>query len=865
MDLDGNDLTIDVDGSVRLFIKDDFYVNTNNMYVNSGGDAKNLQIYVYSDINLANSGSANYDFVAYLYAKGNIDIAANANSGTRFKGALTSEGNITISNNQDFEYDSQGLEEIGGMNCYVCYSTDDSHGFVYNAGFMFGNINVPIVNRSGFDLSNATVTQTYQSSFSMTFFGSYAVKDQDGNVVGTATKNSSTDYSMYSSDMVMSFDTTSISYDFGTVPLYDGMNYKSAYESYLFSFSFSPSDWKNNAVFLIEYDDDKNRTYRTVLEACEFEEYDYSYGQFDAWDIDKNINDRNITTKIVNKDFNLTLVSLNNENNDTLIRSETVKYYLINNEDNSSITTKTDIDFSTYVEQNISFIVGSAYKNVSVAYDVCHLSSDTDANWTIYDYLECFGGNATLKLGTIISRDNFAIRPNEFNISYSANVAYAGEGFNVEFNALDYNNTATNLYDEAKNSSFKVEMSDLNSSCEYGAFVSDDFNFSNGYVSISGYYTGIGDINISIYEISGAEFAIVDADDTADEDRFITSFESNITVYPYNINIENVSLSSQNGNYVYSISDGNLTEMNISVDVNMTIQDMFGNILIDFNSSCGFDFNSSFVYYINNRENIDTVSYSGTVDDGNNSISDLNKTVVFVKEIFSNGEGIGSYYFNIDKNISTPHKPVELNLTAVVLSSNAKVNDSLSLNQSLSIYYGRIKVTDVKTENDEVNITIYYEVYDPENKLSSFETDEENRYWKIVSTHNSIDGNVTGSYVDSATIGVNLYDTAGGEQNLSVKYSGTSKPYKTKVHLDSKSWLWTSLFEENYQAPSSANKDCLTHYCVNVTFVGGNTGWIGVSANTTNKEDRNASKRTADINVTTPKKEGKKEFIKIIW
>ena len=865
LNLNGNNINIEVTGSVRLFIKNDFYVDSNNFNVNRAGEAKNLQIYDYSNIDLANNGSANYNIVAYVYAKGNIDIKSHSNLGSGFKGALTSEGDISINNNQNFIYDGVGLDDIGAMKCYVCYSTDSSHGFVYRTGFMFGKINVPIINNSDSKISNVEVTKTHKSNFSLTFLGHYEVRDQDGNKIGNATKNSNTDYSPFPEAMSMSLDSDSILYNLGTESSYDNIHYKSAYESYLFHFSFNFRDWVNNAVYLVQYNDSKNRHYKTILEPCNFTDDSFSHGQFDAWDKDKNINDRDITTKIVNKSFILTLASLNNDNNGFLNRNEKVKYYLINNENNSSITAKNFINFHVYAKQNISFLVKSAYKNVSVAYDVCHLASDGDSNWTIHNYSDCTNSDKSLKIGTIISSDNFAIRPDKFKILYSGNKAYSGEDFNLTLNAVDATNKNTNLYNEKKDTSFKVEMKDLNSSCDYGSFVGNDFQFKNGESNITGYYTGMGDINISLHEIAGSEFAKVDEDDTPDSQRFISPSESDIEIYPYQIKINNVSLSSKNGKYVYSISDGNLSEMNISVDVNMSVLDKFGNELKDFNSTCGFDFNSSFYYVLENINNLETATYKGTIDDSNKSISDINKTIIFPKSIFVAGNGIGGYYFNIDKNISVPHKPININLLKVMLDSKAKINDDASVNQNLSVYYGRIKISDVRTKNNDVNVTAYYEVYDPDNKLTSYKADDENRYWKILSIHTNLDGKITKAYVNSDIILANIYNVHNGEQNLSVKYNGNSKPYRVKVHLNSKSWLWTSLFGEKYKAPSSTNKDCLTHYCVSVTFVGKSAGWVGVSANTNIKEETNASKRAVDINTSNVTHDHNKVFIKIIW
>ncbi len=129
----GNDLTIRVNGKVRIFL--DTYSSSdpysikwegNELHVNDGGVASNLFIFGKGDFVFPNSGLAKYFVTAFFYTKGDFKLAANSNSGDGFAGGITAEGDLFIKNNQKFRYDPEGLvaNGMGACGAFVEFKTN---------------------------------------------------------------------------------------------------------------------------------------------------------------------------------------------------------------------------------------------------------------------------------------------------------------------------------------------------------------------------------------------------------------------------------------------------------------------------------------------------------------------------------------------------------------------------------------------------------------------------------------------------------------------------------------------------------------------------------------------------------------------
>ena len=115
------------------------------------------------------------------------------------------------------------------------------------------------------------------------------------------------------------------------------------------------------------------------------------------------------------------------------------------------------------------------------------------------------------------STDDFAVRPEQFNIYVENNDTFVGKFLKVDLNVTGYKG---NLCDYNKSR-------DLDVSAE-NSFIIYDYYIRNGKaVRYSFIITKAGNTKIHIKEKIGSEYAIVDADDTADRRRLIGEGVSN--------------------------------------------------------------------------------------------------------------------------------------------------------------------------------------------------------------------------------------------------------------------------------------------------------------------------------------------------
>ncbi len=122
----GNDLTIEATGKVRIFLRGTLRWEGNELTVNKGGTASNFFVFGQSNFEFPNNGSAQWDVTAFFYTKGNFILSANSNSGEGFIGGVTAEDDLYLSNNAKFRYDPTGLNNNGMGECsaFVQFSSN---------------------------------------------------------------------------------------------------------------------------------------------------------------------------------------------------------------------------------------------------------------------------------------------------------------------------------------------------------------------------------------------------------------------------------------------------------------------------------------------------------------------------------------------------------------------------------------------------------------------------------------------------------------------------------------------------------------------------------------------------------------------
>ena len=864
----GDYLKICAKDDIRIFVKNNFELNGDNISTPCNGK---IFIYTEGDVIIGNSSGGNNNIHLYLYSKNDINIDNNNNISNIY-GALTSEGQINITGKVNFHYDTDGLDKFGLGTCDLCY---DEHYLTTKGFSMFGmsmctpmtpcEFDMPIKNTSDTQLNDVQIIETYQSGFTFapTFFNFNKMDtiDKDGNHIGNgATKKTSSNYDNFDIFNPNALSTTSITYDFGDdYPTYNpSENYYRAYKKDTMSFSFNSgdiNDWKDNVVYLAKFNKD-GKQYNINISACPYVNNEHRpSGWLDAWDdykASRGVNDRNISTKIVNQTFNITTAFI--PNSEINANYASVKYYLIDlnsSTPHTPLSSKGELEIhnNNYTSKIKSFNISKAYKNVGVEFKVC-ANYYSSSGYRLYPFLNCSSvGDCSSNTEEnricyryFTSTDNFSIRPKKFEI-IGQGVVKADKNISfLNIKTLGFLNSVTQNYDE---NSTTIQLKPIDSLCNEDN-LDYKFYFKNGLAYIEYLkYPEVGEIELNVSEIPNKEFAIVDKDDTDDKDRFITSVLSNkITIIPdhFKINIDKVS-NFNNSNFTYLSND-----LNMSGNLEFSIQAQNTNNVVtkNYDKNC---YSKDITIQISHEANTSMENLNKIITQYSQNNKDNNISLTFDKNSFNEGNTSIKLLINFDRNFSKPTSAFDLKLKDISVTDKNNTFGTKNINQPLTFLYGNVFAKDIVTNQNETNLTIFYKYFD--------QTWQDNVYH-----NNKIYGDVNNSF-SNEKISVNLNENnINKEQNISIKLNSSTKPYKAKIHLNIPSWLWYSKYNVPYQAPSIFNLNCLTHPCYNIVFTStAKKLWAGVG---TNEAENNTSINTINTNIKQNIQKNK-NYQKINW
>jgi len=404
------------------------------------------------------------------------------------------------------------------------------------------------------------------------------------------------------------------------------------------------------------------------------------------------------------------------------------------------------------------------------------------------------------------SSDNFAIRPNEFDISTSSadfpDFLRSGKNYNLSLTAKDgddsvsgdYNITSynwTNDLDGNTTKYFKDGTIDTS-----GLLFGDvDINTSVNAYSVAGKssltttepanaqevipvsYDDVGLVSLIIYD---KNWAAVDNDDTpmdcddAHAHTYICG-EKNATFIPDHFKLEDINVTNRrkDQNFTYLSND-----LNMSAHVELTIKAMNANNQVVKN----FRTDSAYAYYENPVEVNITVPNSVTFPDGTvKNMTVVDKNVSSALLGFGGSDANGTHtiawndnnetqrlLFNYERKNDTPINPFEINgttidvnVTSVYTSSSGTtvppttITGGNNADKNVTFLYARAKATkDFYDDVTENNITtpVKVEVYC--DKLSAsincpsvdvFNGQTNDTKWWLSTAHNmnSNDGNIT--------------------------------------------------------------------------------------------------------------------------
>ena len=542
--------------------------------------------------------------------------------------------------------------------------------------------------------------------------------------------------------------------------------------------------------------------------------------------------DNNLTTQIINEPFDIYILSRNKETN-------------ISQEAN---ITKVRFDFYSNGDENQCS--GNPYANEIICDDsTSNKCPDTNSsgeaeieNIKIDRAVKCAevyieGKELNFKGATIQeanSSDDFAIRPQIFAITNIPSKIKAGSEFNLTIQALDYDNNPAKDYNESltmRGISPELNWTEKNINCITGDLdKTNGGNFENGETNATFTYNEVGDLNITVKEIKGSEFAKVDEDDTPDNQRFITSVTKAIKIVPHHFEVD-LNVSNFDNNFTYLDKNLNIYSL---IDLNITAQNEQNQTTKNYNTKCyarNVDVNLTPDIFRHNEALLKNVLYKIFYVDSDSTVyknSDINFSIGegnFTTD--HNGSALIKIHINFERNISIPEDPFEYNIT------NAEVNDSdinltyLKTNGNATFYYGNIYMIDMITSKNDFNISQKILMFD-DNSSDTYKpnSDEILLNWYQNLFNHLKDANisnfvVTKGYVynpsdvvNSVKVKVNdINDTI----NLNIQRINSNINFVVIHIIDTNaSHLWYSKYGNEYNI--SQGSSCTNHFCFTITW-----------------------------------------------
>jgi|GEM_PF-4502739 len=472
-----------------------------------------------------------------------------------------------------------------------------------------------------------------------------------------------------------------------------------------------------------------------------------------------------------------------------------------------------------------------------------------------YGCYECTLGATPL----VRSVDNFAIRPNDFNSTIVANQIFtAGTPTSLTFRADRFGGAGTQAYNETEHTSFVVDVNISNPAkvCQdMNISFSPNINFTNGTVTNNYTLSNVGDFNITMYEIVGSEYALVDADDTNTSLRLISPYTQQIKVIPDHFMIDgNLTNGSSGFTYLSNFEEHNTTQnrtISASLDLNVSARRADNNITSNYTSQC-YAKGGNVTLGLTNPIVITPTGaltkliwYHYNPDSNGSVVLDGVTTqypIPFLSTQFdsndTNGTAQFNYKINFDRNVTKVANPFMVVVTDMNVTDVDAVNGTNSADSNATFLFGRTHASRQRYEGNTGTANIYFESFcfgtgcDKTllpNGTTSQRVDDVR--WFVNGNHNIVnDGNISivvqKGGTNAASDIVDATDNPIGNPSVTtLGYDGTKGyPYKTTMENNASNWL----IQHEYNPSATTNE-----FQVEFDNIG---GWTGEhETNTTTK------------------------------
>ena len=386
--------------------------------------------------------------------------------------------------------------------------------------------------------------------------------------------------------------------------------------------------------------------------------------------------------------------------------------------------------------------------------------------------------------------------------------------------ALDANNNPAAAYDEHIGTSFDLKFNEeKNTTCTTGTLDLGSIAFTDGNSSVTTYYTETGMLDFNLSEIPGSEFAVVDADDTPDSDRFISSATaSDIGFKVASFEISDLAMLHGATSFTYYTAPADMQQMAATLRFNVKAKNARGDITANYTDGCYAKEVLAAIYFDTNG----TATQNNTLawqEDGNSSHTVENALTFsgsisnyFVYDIaeekFTDGENSNSVKINFNRAITLPKEPMRFNITKVHVANADDRTGTITQTLTTDFYYGRLHASDYMAVGNKLDAKIFYEVYcnkcDRQNLFTlanRAESTDQVRWYIISDYHDGVSGfsGVTGTYhpisvstsLNSTTISAATSPSAvtNGVDVIEFEIPSEDLPFKERIKYLPKPWL----------------------------------------------------------------------------
>ena len=543
---------------------------------------------------------------------------------------------------------------------------------------------------------------------------------------------------------------------------------------------------------------------------------------FDAWDSFRSISDRNISTKIVSKPFDLTVASLNETNDGYQDFNGTVCARLIDTA-GAALTDWVKLTYTSEQTKTAAFLLDRAIGGSESAGVRLMWKKDAPVSTTC---------DALTDTDTTVASDRFAVRPALFNIT--APNAVAGVDFNVIFTAPNFSGSPSSLYNESVPGSFEIAIGEHNPLCGVGTFnpTLTSFSFINGTKTFTTRYSEVGVLDINITDLTkacGAKYANIDCDDadvagfySSASDLPIGSTQAQITIKPHHFDVTGTLTNFAGGDFTYLSDDLNMSS---ALDLNITAKNGENNTTANYSSACYAKNTDLTLVHSSVPSPLTKILYSETLTTVNTNVLKGDPwTLSLNSSLFNSGSVAPNIDFNFDRSPSKPLNPFDFNITSADVNDSDHVLGSGILLGDTTFVYGRARAYDIATNISPVDAPIEFEVYSttssgfvsgmPQNVL---------KWYRNLNHDTAAEGNVIRGGYSAGGDDIDASKTpANGLQMVSV-----TSVHDQTIHLDISPWLW---YSPNYTYNYSGN--CTRHPCFNYDYTDATGGVKGVNSGT---------------------------------